>query len=251
MLKKKEAQLAILQSLFGLNAYKGMGPYEGKPVKDFRSITMLWENVEHFALSAKALKTGTISDLGQIQGEKFSIGKRGSGTEGSGRTILAAMGIDPEKDMVLEYLGYTPSAQAMMDKRILGCNIPAGVPAAAITQLFAQMGDKKMKVLDFTDDQLNTIDAKYPIWNRYVIPAGTYPGQKKDINTIAQPNFLAVHPDVSEETVYLITKTIYENLPFLGNIHKATKVMTIKKAMAGLPVPLHPARLPSTIKKWV
>ncbi len=240
MLKKKEAQLAILQSLFGLNAYKGMGPYEGKPVTDFRSITMLWENVEHFALSAKALKTGTISDLGQIQGEKFSIGKRGSGTEGSGRTILAALGIDPEKDMILEYLGYTPSAQAMMDKRILGCNIPAGVPAAAITQLFAQMGDKKMKVLDFTDDQLNTIDAKYPIWNRYVIPAGTYPGQKKDINTIAQPNFLAVHPDVSEETVYLITKTIYENLPFLGNIHKATKVMTIKKAMAGLPVPLHP-----------
>ena len=240
MLKNKEAQLAILQSLFGLNAYKGMGPYEGKPVKDFRSITMLWENVEHFALSAKALKTGTISDLGQIRGEKFSIGKRGSGTEGSGRTILAAMGIDPEKDMVLEYLGYTPSAQAMMDKRILGCNIPAGVPAAAITQLFAQMGDKKMKVLDFTDDQLTTIDAKYPIWNRYVIPAGTYPGQKKDINTIAQPNFLAIHPDVSEETVYLITKTIYENLPFLGNIHKATKVMTIKKAMAGLPVPLHP-----------
>jgi len=240
MLKNKEAQMAILQSLFGLNAYQGMGPYKGKPVKDFRSITMLWENVEHFSLVKKAVKTGTISDLGHIQGEKFSIGKRGSGTEGSGRTILKALGIDPEKDMVLEYLGYTPSAQAMMDNRIIGSNIPAGVPAAAITQLFAQMGDKNVKVLDFTDEQLATVQATYPIWNRYVIKANTYPGQKTDINTISQPNFLAVHPDVSEETVYLITKTIYENLPFLANIHKATKVMTIKKAIAGLPVPLHP-----------
>lgn len=240
MLKNKEAHMAILQSLYGLNAYRGEGPYAGKPMKDFCSITMLWENVEHFPLLKKYAKTGTISDLATIQGKKFSIGKRGSGTEGSGRTILNAMGIDPEKEMTLEYLGYTPTAQAMMDNRIIGGNIPAGPPVASITQLFAQLGDKKITILDFTDAQLQTIQAKFPIWNRFVIKAGTYPGQEKEINTISQPNFLAVHPDVSEETVYLITKTIYENLTFLGNIHKATKVMRLEKAISGLPVPLHP-----------
>ncbi|MBU4120581.1 MAG: TAXI family TRAP transporter solute-binding subunit, partial [Proteobacteria bacterium] len=66
------------------------------------------------------------------------------------------------------------------------------------------------------------------------------PGQDKDINTIAQPNFLAVRPDVPVETVYKITKTIYENLPFLHNIHKATLAMKLGKAIAGLPAPLHP-----------
>ena len=44
---------------------------------------------------------------------------------------------------------------------------------------------------------------------------------------------------MNEEAVYLITKTIYENLPFLNAIHKATKAMAIEKAIAGLPVPLH------------
>jgi len=34
MLKNKEAQMAILQSLYGLNAYTGKGPYAGKPMKD-------------------------------------------------------------------------------------------------------------------------------------------------------------------------------------------------------------------------
>jgi TRAP transporter TAXI family solute receptor len=239
MLKNKEAQLAILQSLFGLNAYKGEGPYAGKAVKDFRSVTMLWENVEHFTVLQKYAKSGTMDDLKNF-GQKFSIGKRGSGTEGSGRTILAALGIDPEKEMTLEFLAYTPSAQAMMDGRIAGMNTPAGPPVAAVTQLYAQLGEKKIKVLDFTDAQLAQVQKQYPIWNRFVVKAGTYPGQKSDINTISQPNFLAVEPDVSEETIYLITKTIYENLPFLNNIHKATKAMSLERAISGLPVPLHP-----------
>jgi TRAP transporter TAXI family solute receptor len=239
MLKNKEAHMAILQALFGLNAYNGLGPYKGKEVKDFRAITMLWENVEHMVLLSKYTKSGTVDDLRDL-GKKFSIGKRGSGTEGSGRAIMAALGVEPEKEMTLEYLAYTPSAQAMMDGRIVGANIPAGPPVAAITQLYAQLGEKKIKVLDFTDAQMAQVQKAYPIWNRFVVPAGTYPGQEKDIQTISQPNFLAVRPDVSEETVYLVTKTIYENLPFLHNIHKATMAMSLERAISGLPVPLHP-----------
>ncbi len=240
MLKNKECDMAILQALFGLNAYNGTGPYEGKAFKDFRSITMLWENVEHFPLLNDYVKTGTVMDLKDLGGKKFSIGKRGSGTEGSGRTLMGILGLDLEKDMTLEYLGYTPSAQAMMDGRIVGANIPAGPPAAAITQLYAQMSAKKVTVLDFNDEQLAKIQEKFPIWGRFVIKAGTYPSQEKDINTISQPNFLACRPDLPEETVYLITKTIYENLPFLHNIHKATKAMSLERATSGLPAPLHP-----------
>ena len=239
MLKNNEAQLAILQALFGSMAYNGEGLYKGNPIKDFRSITMLWENVEHFVLLKKYVKSGNLYDLKGL-GQKFSIGKRGSGTEGSGRTIFKALGIEIGKDLIPEYLGYNPSAQAMMDGRIAGANIPAGPPVSAVTQLYAQLGEKKIKVLEFTDEQLEKVRKIYPIWNRYVIKKGTYPSQSEDIHTIAQPNFLAVRPDVPEETVYLITKTIYENLPFLHNIHKATKAMSLEKAVRGLPVPLHP-----------
>lgn len=239
MLKNKETDMAILQALFGQEAYNGTGSYEGKPMKEFRAVTMLWENVEHFTLLNKYVKTGTMADLKNL-GQKYSIGKRGSGTEGSGRTILAALGIDPEKDMIPEYLAYSPSASAMMDGRIVGANLPAGPPVAAVTQLFAQVGAKGVTVLDFTDEELHRLHEKYPIWTRYVIKAKMYPGQEKDIRTVAQPNFLACRPDLPEETVYLITKTIFENLSFLHNIHKATTAMTIQRATLGLPVPLHP-----------
>ena len=84
------------------------------------------------------------------------------------------------------------------------------------------------------------MDGGRNLWVPYTIKAGTYPGQTKDLLTIAQPNFLAVNADVSEEHVYLLTKAIYENLPFLQAIHKATKAMNVQAATAGLPVPLHP-----------
>ncbi|MGB3097491.1 MAG: TAXI family TRAP transporter solute-binding subunit [Candidatus Deferrimicrobiaceae bacterium] len=239
MLKNKEADMAILQALFGQEAYNGTGKYKGKAMKEFRSITMLWENIEHFVLLNKYVKSGTIMDLKGL-GQKFSIGKRGSGTEGSGRAILSALGIDPEKAMTLEYLGYSPSASAMMDNRIVGANLPAGPPVAAVTQLFAQVGAKNVKVLDFTDEQIALLQKSYPVWTKYVIKAGVYPGQEEDIRTVGQPNFLACRPDLPDETVYLITKTIFENLSFLHNIHKATTAMSLERATVGLPVPLHP-----------
>ena len=52
--------------------------------------------------------------------------------------------------------------------------------------------------------------------------------------------FLAVHPSIDDETVYQITKTIYENLSELQEFHQATKEMSLDKAISGLTTPLHP-----------
>ncbi len=239
LLRKSEAQLAILQGLFGAMAWQGKGKYEGDPQKHMRSITMLWENVEHFSVNPKLAKTGNINDLKQFGSQKFSIGARNSGSRVSGETILTALGIDPNK-MQLEYMGYNPSSKAMQDLRIEGMNTPAGPPVSAVTQAYARLGAKGIRILEFTDEQIKQVNSEFPVWSRYVIPKGTYPGQTEAFQTIAQPNFLAVHPDVDEEVVYMLVKTIYENLPFLHNIHKATRAMKLQRAIVGLPVPLHP-----------
>jgi len=239
MLVNREVHLAILQGLYGAMAYSGQGNYKGQPIHELRSITMLWENVEHFVLRASDAKTGTLDDLKTL-GRKYSIGKRNSGTEGATRTIFEALNISLTHDLTPEYLGYSPSAQAMIDGRIAGATLSAGPPVAAVTQAYAQLGADGVSILAFTDDQLTTIQKAFPVWTRYTIPADTYPGQSKAIETIAQPNFLACRADIPEDVIYDITKTIYENLSELQNIHKATLAMSLKKATAGLAVPLHP-----------
>ncbi len=240
LIREGEAQFAILQGLFGYYAATGTGPLEeAGPQEHLRSVTMLWQNVEQFVVAADAAPTGTIEDMVALKGEGMALGRQNSGTIGSNATILSGFGVDIESDYELVFAGYGPSAEALQNGQVKGIGTPAGVPTGAISQLMAAAGDS-VTMLNFTEEQVAQADGGRGLWTPYTIPAGTYPGQDADINTIAQPNFLATHADIPEENVYQITKTIYENLPFLQAIHPATKAMAIEQAIAGLPVPLHP-----------
>lgn len=240
LLREHEADFAILQGLYGAYAWNGTGPIEKSgPQKHLRSVTMLWQNVEQFIVKKEYATKGDMSDLENLRGKTLALGKKNSGTLGSNRRILANLGYDIDKDFKLMHAGYGPSAEALQDGRVDGMNTPAGVPTGAVTRLFAAAGSA-VAPLQMTPEQAKKADGGLGLWTPYLIKAGTYPGQQQDWHTIAQPNFLAVNEDVPEEFVYLLTKSIYENLPFLQAIHKATKAMALEKALAGLPMPLHP-----------
>jgi len=232
------ADFAILQGLYGSYAATGTGPVTAKQ-ENMRSVTMLWQNVEQFVLSNEFVKTGTMADMLAVKGKTVGMGKQNSGTLGSNTVLLAGLDLDVDKDFTLMHAGYGPTADAMANGQSAAAGIPSGPPTGAITKLMAA-NQGKFTILDVTAEQAEKMNSGRNLWTPYTIAAGTYPGQEKDINTIAQPNFLAVNADVDEEHVYLLTKTIYENLPFLQAIHKATKAMDVKKAMGGLPLPLHP-----------
>lgn len=240
LLREGEAQFGIMQGLYGYYAASGTGPLsEVGPQENLRSVTMLWQNVEQFVISTDAATTGTVADLVALTGESMALGRQNSGTIGSNAALLSGLGVDIESQYDLVFGGYGPSAEALQNGQVKGIGVPAGVPTGALSQLFAAVGDD-VQLLNFTAEQATAADGGRGLWTPYTIAAGTYPGQAEDVNTIAQPNFLATSADVSEENVYLITKTIYENLPFLQAIHPATKAMAIEHAIAGLPLPLHP-----------
>ena len=73
-----------------------------------------------------------------------------------------------------------------------------------------------------------------------VIPARTYEGQTKDVETAAIVNFLVTREGVSADTVYAMTRAIFSNLPQLVQTHPAASGISIKDAMVGIPLPLHP-----------
>ena len=240
LIREGEAQFGIMQGLFGYYAATGTGPLEEVgPQENLRSVSMLWQNVEHFIVASDVAETGTVEDLVALKGEPMALGRQNSGTIGSNATILSGFGVDIENDYELVFAGYGPSAEALQNGQVKGIGTPAGVPVGAVSQLMAAAGDS-VTMLSFTEEQMATADGDRGLWTPYTIPAGTYPGQDQDVQTIAQPNFLATSADLPDDHVYEITKAMYENLPFLQAIHPATKAMSIEAAIAGLPLPLHP-----------
>lgn len=233
LMKQGEADFSILQGLIADQAYKGEGSFEGNAYTDLRSVAMIWPNVEHFVLKDSEIKTGSIAD---IEGQKFSVGPQASGTEQSTLVMMEGLGLTKE-NITPEYLGYDDTISAMRDGRLNGGSLPAGVPVAAITDMYAS--NVGASILEVTDEQFEKITAISNAWYQYNIPAETYPNQTEEIKTIAQPNILAASIDLDEETVYQLTKTMFENLDFMYEVHNSAKAMTLETALDGLPTPLH------------
>jgi len=240
LLANNEVQFGILQGLYGHFLWEGSGPIEALgPQRRVRAVSGLWSNVEHFLVDADARRSGTVADLRQLKGQRAAFGKRNSGAIESNRWLLGNLGLQIDRDFALVYSGYGASADAMQNGRIVAMSAPAGIPNGAVTRLLAATGGR-VAMLGFSRGQAARADGGLGIWQSFVIPAGTYPRQDRPLATIAQKNFLAVRADVDAQTVYLITKTIHENLPFLRTIHGAMKSVTPEQAVNGLAVPLHP-----------
>jgi len=238
LMRDNQAQFGLLQGIFAAWAWNGDGPIS-RPQPWLRSIGALWANADHFVLLTELITDGSIMDLNSLDGHRFVMGARNSGAEKSGDYILRGLGIDYESKFDLAYMGYGATANAIQDGTIVGMNIPAGPPVTGITRAFAMVGED-LTLLSFTDEHLSMVNQKYPLWSRYVIEANTYPNQPKAIQSIAHPNVFAVRADIPDEAVYQITKSLWENLAALHEIHKATREVTLDKALTGLGAPLHP-----------
>lgn len=241
LLRDNQAQFALLQGPFGAWSWNGEGPVS-RPQTHVRSVSAMWQNVEHFVLLSELSKTGEIMDLADLDGERYVLGARNSGAEQTGRFILETLGIDYENNFNLAYMGYGPTTSAIQDGNIVGMNIPAGAPVSSITQAYALLGDR-LTILNWTQEALDKLNAKYPLWDWYEFPPGTYPNQTELIRTIGSPNVLVTRSDIPEDVVYNVTKVIWENLATLQEIHGATKDMRLEIAIDGLGAPLHPGAI--------
>ena len=236
------SDFGIVQALLGHHARQGTGPAQqmGRQ-RDLRAVTMLWPNVEHFIVRKNAAPNNSIKDLLKLKGRRMSFGREPSAIE-SNRYLLGNLGMDISQDFDQALLDFRSSVAAFERGEIDGLSLPASTPVPAFVDLMGQLGPDAV-VLNWTDDDLKAADGGLGLWSSLSIPAETYPHQKESINTIAQPNFLAVRADVGEEVVYAITKAIFENLPFLQRLHQPFQFLTLERAVDGLPVPLHPGAL--------
>ena len=238
-LRDKSSDFAIVQALLGHHAWSGSSTAANiEPQRDLRAVMMLWPNIEHFIVRKDLVQNGTIDDFLALKGRRVSLGRERSAIE-SNRVLLGNLGLNIDRDIDQAYLAFRASVAAFRRGEIDGLSLPASTPVPAFVELLEQLGPNAA-ILRWTEDQWRQADGGLDLWSPLELPADTYVNQPKALETIAQPNFLAVRADVDDDVVYAITKTVFENLPFLTRLHEPYRFLTPERAVAGLPVPLHP-----------
>lgn len=229
LLATGDAELALLQNDVLDYAYTGTELFDSK-VENVRAVASLYPEIIQI-VGREDIKT--IEDL---RGKKVSVGDAGSGTEANAKQILAAAGIEYD-DIDDRYLSFSESADAFKDGQIDAFFVTAGIPNASIQDITAQ---HKISIIDIPTEVAQSVIADYPFYINFTIPAGTYPGVDTDINTVAVLAVLATNAEESEDTIYNITKALYEHLDTLADSHAKGKEIMLEKAADGISIPFHP-----------
>ncbi len=206
--------------------------FKGKLDK-LRGITAIYPNYIQIVASADS----GIKTLADLKGKRLSVGAPKSGTELNARAILGAAGLSYADLAKVEYLSFAESVELMKNRQLDATLQSAGLGVASIRDLSTSVDIVVVEVPAAIVTKLG------PPFITATIPANTYGKQASAVSTAAVVNYLVTRSDLSEDIVYKMTRTLYENLPDLHAAHAAAKTIALEKANEGMPVPLHPGAL--------
>ena len=201
-----------------------------EPLTKLRRIAAIYPNYIQLVATADS----GITTLADLEGRTLSVGAPASGTELNTRAILEAAGMSYEDLAQVEYLPFAESVELMKNRQLDATLQSAGLGVASIQDLATT---NPITIVEIPSELVESIGAPYA---PAVIPAGTYDGQEEDVETATVINYLVTHEDVPEETVYQMTKLLYENLERMTAAHSAASAISLDIAVDESPVPMHP-----------
>ena len=226
-----ESQVSIAISSNCWQSFNGTDSFEGMANPNLRVIAGLYLNPNQVVVTTKS----EIRTLSDVRGKHFAVAASGSSVEGECRNHFTAAGLNYPDDIRAEYISFSDSAELLGNGQIDGAWIMSGVPAPAVSQALSS----GCMLLDIDETTIEALKAEYPWYVTYMIPAGSYPNQTQDVRTTAIKMVLFCSADLDEETVYMLTKTLWENIGELGESQSNLRGLTPQEAVcdiAGLPL---------------
>lgn len=214
------------------DAWKGNADAGFKtPLKKLRGIAGIYPNyIQIVAAADSGVKT-----LADLKGKRISVGAPKSGTELNARAIFKAAGLTYADFAKVEYLPFGESVELMKNRQLDATLQSAGLGVSSLRDLATSV---KIVIVPIPADVVAKVGD--PAYQAGIVPANTYEGQPASVPTAFVQNFLVTHEGVPTETVYKMTKSMFENLDHLVAAHAAAKAIRKETALVGMPVPLHP-----------
>ncbi len=225
-------QLGTVQSDVMSYAWEGSRSFEadGK-IDSFRVVAGLYaEAVQLITMDPN------IKSVADLEGKKVSVGAPASGVYFNAIDVLAAAGLT-EDDIQAQYQSFGDSTDALKDGKIDAAFIVAGAPTHAITELCTT---NSAYLVPIDGDVAANLMASCPFYTAYTIPAGTYPGQDSDVTTATVKATLIVSAAASDEDVYKLTASIFDNIDAITMEHNKGSELTLENATSGMTAPFHP-----------
>src|SRR5690625_1051137 len=191
-----EAEMAFTQTDVAAYAAEGINAFD-EPIDTVLGVGSLYPETIQIVTTADS-GIETVEDLA---GEKVSVGAPGSGTYINAEQILEAYDMTMD-DIDAQNLDFGESVGGIQDGNIGAAFITAGTPTGAVEELKASAD---VNIVPVEEDKAEALIEEYPYYAMDEVPEGTY-GLEEDVETVAVLAMIVVTEDLSEDSVYEMTK---------------------------------------------
>jgi uncharacterized protein len=176
-------------------------------------------------------------DLADLAGKSLAPGAKGSVSEVQTNSALHALGLAERVQLIdIDSAG---AKAALAGSQVAGIAMAGAVPLPAINDLAKAT---PVRLLSLAPGELAKVLAADDSTVAQVIPRGTYPGQDRDVTSIALPAGAYATTAMSEKTAYAITKAFWSQKGALSQRNPPWGTVT-PASLAALGVKLHPGAL--------
>jgi TRAP transporter TAXI family solute receptor len=228
-----ELEFGVAQSDWQYHAYYGTSKFADQgPFTELRAVF----SVHPEPVTVVARDDSGIMNISDVKGKRLNIGNPGSGTQGTWDVMEAAFGWERADLMLASELKSAETGQAMCDGKIDAYFWLVGHPSALTQESLATCDAHLVNV---TGPAIDTLIADNPFYRSATIPAGMY-NNAEDITTFGVGATFITSTAVSEDVVYLLVKSVFENFDDFKNLHPAFRNLKESEMIKdALSAPLH------------
>jgi TRAP transporter TAXI family solute receptor len=229
-----ELDFGIAQSDAQYNAYHGQATFKAPGAfSDLRAVFALYPE----PLTIVARQNTGITKFEDLRNKRFNIGNPGSGTRTTIDNLLEGLNMTVKDFAPASELKPDEHGAALCGNQIDSFAFVVGHPAANIQDPTSTCS---AQLVSLTGPAVDRYLAKYPYYAIATIPGGMYANNPRDTKTYGVVATLVTSSRVSDEVVYNVVKSVFDNLDEFKKLHPALADLTPKRMIRdGLSAPLH------------
>ena len=207
--------------------------YNNENVKNIRSVLSLYKE----SVSVVVKNTSNIKTINDFAGKVVNVGAKGSGNRQVADMILGEYGVKYASFKRVVDSDYPLAQQQFCKGDVDALIFVAGNPNWLIQELTEKCN---ASLISLDSQTIEKIIKKYPFYRQSTIPSGLYYGVNAPVQTIAVESVIFTSDATSDDAVFKLLKTIFNNLDSFKNSHSLLKSVSQQGISDDLVVPIHP-----------
>ena len=234
LLGSGDNEFAMIQSDVYSYAHEGIELFDGSPVTNFQAVTACYPEMVQMVVR----KDSGIKSVADMAGKNICVGAVGSGYEVAARQILGIYGMSYD-DINETFADQSTAKNGVQDGTFDGMFLCSGYPNANVTELSL---NGNIEVVSIDDEHMALLLEKYPFYSEFTTDISSSDDYNlgHPVTSVAVKCMLVCADWFTEDEIYTLTKTIYENLDDIKEINAKANYMSLDSALSGIPSDLHP-----------